>query len=93
VQAIPQRQCAGCGSRRAQRELVRLVVCGGRVEIDRERRSGGRGAYLCPDPACARRAVRRGALARRLRQPVSGLASLEERLRLEPAGTPWKDSV
>ena len=23
--------------------------CGGRVEIDRDRRSGGRGAYLCPD--------------------------------------------
>ncbi|HEU0193093.1 MAG TPA: YlxR family protein [Gaiellales bacterium] len=91
--AIPQRQCAGCGSRRPQRSLVRLVVRNGRVEIDRKRRAGGRGAYLCPDPACARRALRRGSLPRRLRQPVSGLESLEERLRLEPAGEPWKDSV
>jgi uncharacterized protein len=72
---------------------VRLVVRSGRIDVDRERRAGGRGAYLCPDPACARRAVRRGALARRLRQPVAGLESLEERLRLEPAGAPWKDSV
>jgi len=72
---------------------VRLVVRNGRVEIDRRRRAGGRGAYLCPGPACARRAVRRGALSRRLREPVTGLESLEERLRLEPAGAPWKDSV
>ena len=70
---IPHRQCAGCGRRRPQTELVRVAAVNGRAEIDRGRRLGGRGAYLCPDAACARRAERRGGLGRRLRQPVTGL--------------------
>jgi hypothetical protein len=89
---IPHRQCAGCNRRRPQAELVRVAAFDGRVEIDRERRLGGRGAYLCPNADCARRSARRGALARRLRRPVSGLEQLAARLPVEHTSGAWEDS-
>ena len=67
VGRAPVRQCAGCGGRSPQSRLVRLCAVGGALVIDRERRLGGRGVYLCPSAACAGRARRRGALARRLK--------------------------
>jgi len=89
---VPNRQCAGCGRRRPQAELVRVTATHGTAELDRGRRTPGRGLYLCPDPACARAAVRRGALNRRLRRPVTGGERLIERMEVEhPAGA-WKDS-
>jgi predicted RNA-binding protein YlxR (DUF448 family) len=89
---IPHRQCAGCGRRRPQIELVRVAAVDGRAEIDRGRRLGGRGAYLCPDAACARRAARRGGLTRRLRQPVTGLDDLAAGLPVERSAGAWEDS-
>jgi uncharacterized protein len=89
---IPHRQCAGCNRRRPQAELVRVAAVNGRVEIDRDRRLGGRGAYLCPDPECARRAARKGGLSRRLRGPADGVSELAGRLPVEPAGGAWEDS-
>ncbi len=69
-----------------------MAAVNGRAEIDRGRRLGGRGAYLCPDAACARRAERRGGLGRRLRQPVTGLDDLAARLPVEPPAGAWEDS-
>jgi uncharacterized protein len=89
---VPERQCAGCGRRRPQAELVRVTATTGTAEIDRGRRAGGRGLYLCPDPACARTAVRRGALGRRLRRPVAGGDQLVERIEVEHRRGAWKDS-
>jgi uncharacterized protein len=92
TQHTPHRQCAGCGRRRPQTELVRVAAADGRVQIDRDRRLGGRGAYVCPDPECARRAARPGGLSRRLRRPVDGLQELAALLPVEPAGGAWEDS-
>jgi uncharacterized protein len=89
---IPHRQCAGCGRRRPQAELVRVTAVDGQVQIDRDRRLGGRGAYLCPDAECCRKAARKGSLARRLRRPVEGVAELVERLRFAPLSAAWEDS-
>jgi uncharacterized protein len=71
---------------------VRVAAVDGQVVLDRERRLGGRGAYLCADSECARQAARRGAFARRLRQPVTGVVELIERLLFEASGGAWKDS-
>jgi len=62
---------------------VRLCLVGGAVVIDRERRLGGRGVYLCPSAACAGQARRRGALARRLKCSLTLPADLAEQVRLE----------
>ena len=79
----PVRQCAGCGRRSPQSGLVRLCAVGGAVVIDRERRLGGRGVYLCPSAACAGQARRRGALARRLKCSLTLPADLAEQVRME----------
>ena len=62
----PVRTCVGCGGKAAQRALVRLKGEAGRVVFDRAR-TGGRGAWLHPDPACLDGALKRRAFARALR--------------------------
>jgi uncharacterized protein len=55
---------------RPKRELVRVAAVDGRVVADPEARLPGRGAYICPDPDCARRGLRPQLLRRALRAPV-----------------------
>jgi predicted RNA-binding protein YlxR (DUF448 family) len=78
------RTCVGCGSRRPQDELVRLSAGSGDALAVGAR--SGRGAYLCPDRACVEQAVRKGAIARRLRAPVDVPSDLGERVERGLAG-------
>ena len=64
---IPQRQCMGCRERKAKKELIRVVrTPEGGVQVDFSGKVNGRGAYLCPDPECLRKAQRSKALERSL---------------------------
>jgi len=64
---IPQRQCMGCRERKAKRELIRVVRSPeGHVGLDFGGKMNGRGAYLCPDPECLKKAIRSKALDRSL---------------------------
>ena len=64
---IPQRQCMGCRERKAKRELIRVVrTPEGEVSLDFGGKMNGRGAYLCPDPECLKKAIRSKALERSL---------------------------
>ena len=64
---IPQRQCMGCRERRAKRELIRVVrTPEGAVTLDFGGKMNGRGAYLCPNSECLKKAVRSKALDRSL---------------------------
>ena len=64
---IPQRQCMGCRERKNKRELIRVVRSPeGQVSLDFGGKMNGRGAYLCPDPECLKRAIRSKALDRSL---------------------------
>jgi predicted RNA-binding protein YlxR (DUF448 family) len=85
--STPVRQCAGCGRRRPQRELVRIGLVAGELVIDRDRRLGGRGVYLCPDRRCTAQARRRGAIPRRLRCTVTVPPDLEDRVAIEQQDT------
>jgi predicted RNA-binding protein YlxR (DUF448 family) len=67
----PVRTCVGCGGKAGRRELVRLRIEGERVVIDRDRKGGGRGAWLHASPPCLEQAVRRRALARAFRGKAS----------------------
>jgi len=69
--------CVGCRRRRPAGELIRLQVCDGRLAIV-ERPGGGRSVYLCPDPECFGRAVRRRAFGRSLRADVTVPETLQE---------------
>ncbi len=65
---VPERTCVACRSRDQKRGLIRLVrTPDGQVEVDPTGRRPGRGAYLCPDPACWEAALKKKALNRALR--------------------------
>ncbi len=70
----PVRQCAGCGRRVAQRELLRFVARDGALVA--QPYGEGRGAYTCRDRACFQQAADRRAFARVLRRPVTVAPSL-----------------
>ena len=68
---IPQRQCMGCRERKEKRELIRVVRgTDGTVSLDFSGRVNGRGAYLCPNPECLKKAIRSKALERALEVPI-----------------------
>ena len=68
---IPQRQCMGCRERKEKRELIRVVRSPeGSVSLDFRGKAPGRGAYICPDMACLKKALRSKALERSLETAI-----------------------
>ena len=67
VKHIPERQCCGCGQMLPKKELVRVVrAADGTVSLDLTGKKSGRGAYICPNPDCYRRARKTRKLERTL---------------------------
>ena len=68
---IPQRQCMGCRERKAKKELIRVVRgTDGIVSLDFSGKLNGRGAYLCPDLSCLKKAHKAKSLERSLEVPI-----------------------
>ena len=68
---IPQRQCMGCRERKNKRDLIRVVRnADGVVSLDFSGKAPGRGAYLCPQTECLKKAMRSKALERSLETPI-----------------------
>ncbi len=64
---IPQRQCMGCRERKNKRDLLRVVrTPEGSPMLDFSGTANGRGAYLCLNPECLKKAQRSRALERAL---------------------------
>ena len=62
---VPVRMCAGCGGRFDKRDLVRVVrTPQGDVQLDLTGKMAGRGAYVCHDVACLKKARKSRALER-----------------------------
>ena len=60
---IPMRQCLGCREMKPKKELIRVVRSPeGEISLDFRGKANGRGAYLCPNPDCLKRAVKAKAL-------------------------------
>jgi predicted RNA-binding protein YlxR (DUF448 family) len=74
----PVRSCTACRRKGGKDEFVRIVRHhGGTVAIDDAGTAEGRGAYLCPDPACLATAIKKRSLARALRLTSEARAVLE----------------
>ena len=68
---IPLRQCLGCREMKPKRELIRVVRSPqGEISLDFHGKQPGRGAYLCPNPACLARARKSKALERAFSAPI-----------------------
>ena len=62
---IPMRQCTGCREMKPKRELIRVVKSPeGEISIDTRGKKPGRGAYICPNAECLKKAEKSKALER-----------------------------
>ena len=62
---IPQRQCVGCRTMKEKRELIRVVKTpDNEIVLDVTGKKSGRGAYVCPDGECLKKARKSRALER-----------------------------
>lgn len=62
------RKCTGCGQMKDKRSLIRVVKAPeGGVVLDISGRMNGRGAYICRDADCIRKAASAKALEHSLR--------------------------
>ncbi len=60
---IPMRQCLGCREMKPKKELIRVVRSPeGEISLDFRGKAPGRGAYICPDAQCLKRAIKARAL-------------------------------
>ncbi|MBD5161485.1 MAG: YlxR family protein [Oscillibacter sp.] len=83
---IPQRQCLGCREMKNKRDLIRVVRSPeGEISLDFRGKKPGRGAYVCPEPACLARAKKSRALERAFSAaiPPEVYDQLEEQMREE----------
>ena len=54
---VPLRMCTGCGEMKPKKELVRVVRSPqGEVSLDLSGRAPGRGAYVCRNVECLKKA-------------------------------------
>ena len=64
---IPMRQCLGCREMKPKRELIRAVKSPeGVVSLDFKGKMPGRGAYVCVNAECLKKAKKTRALERAL---------------------------
>ncbi len=62
---IPMRQCLGCREMKPKKELIRVVKSPeGEISLDFKGKANGRGAYVCPNAGCLKKAVKAKALER-----------------------------
>ena len=68
---IPMRQCLGCREMKPKREMLRVVrSTEGEVSLDTRGKKPGRGAYVCPNADCLKKAVKTRALSRALETEI-----------------------
>ncbi len=67
VKKFPQRQCVGCREMKNKKDLIRVVKSPeGEISLDFGGKKPGRGAYVCREVACLRKARKSRALERAL---------------------------
>ena len=68
---VPLRQCIGCGEMKSKKEMVRILKTeSGEIILDATGRKNGRGAYLCPNMECFRKAVKGRGIERSFKMAV-----------------------
>ena len=91
---IPMRMCVGCREMKEKRELIRVVRSPeGEISLDPTGKKSGRGAYVCRQGECLRRAIRQKQLERQLQHPLTAevsaaLTAEMDRLTAEAHGAP-----
>ena len=83
---IPQRKCIGCQVSKNKNELIRVVRSPtGEITIDHKGKKSGRGAYICHDANCLKKAAKAKRFERSLETSKSEqiICSLAEQIENE----------
>lgn len=67
---IPMRQCVGCGEMKAKKELLRVIKTEDGVLLDATGKKNGRGAYICANTECLKKARKSKGLERSLKVAI-----------------------
>ena len=68
---IPQRKCIACQERVSKKGLTRIVKTKeGEIFLDPTGKANGRGAYICKDVECMKKAIKSKALNRAFKLEV-----------------------
>lgn len=83
---IPMRQCTGCREMKPKRELIRVVKSPeNEITLDFKGKAQGRGAYVCPNEACLKKAIKSRALERSLEVSIPEEIYVQLREQMESA--------
>ncbi len=79
---IPVRQCVGCGEMKNKKEMLRVLkTAEGEILLDTTGKLNGRGAYLCKDKECLKKAIKHKGLERSFKMGLE--ATVYEKLERE----------
>ena len=71
MRKVPLRMCVGCREMKIKKELIRIVrTPAGVIELDKTGKKSGRGAYVCPNLHCFRKAVKSKGIHKALEQEI-----------------------
>lgn len=68
---VPMRQCVGCGEMKNKKEMLRVIkTAEGEILLDTTGKKNGRGAYICSDGDCLKKAIKTKGLERSLKTAI-----------------------
>lgn len=70
---IPVRECIVCGEKFEKSKLLRVAKIDEKIIFDKNGKSGGRGAYICKNPDCYDKLIKKRRLDRAFRRSVDNL--------------------
>ena len=79
---IPLRQCVGCNEMKSKKEMLRVLkTAEEEVILDTTGKMNGRGAYLCKNAECLKKAIKHKGIERSLKMAID--KSVYEKLEKE----------
>ena len=79
---IPLRQCVGCNEMKSKKEMLRVLkTTEEEIVLDTTGKMNGRGAYLCKNAECLKKAMKHKGLERSLKMEID--KSVYEKLEKE----------
>lgn len=68
VKKVPLRQCTGCGAMKSKKEMFRVIKTPEEdIILDGTGKKNGRGAYICQDLECLKKAIKNKGIERSLK--------------------------
>lgn len=86
LKKIPQRTCIGCLEKKPKKHLIRIVrTPDSKIELDETGKKSGRGAYVCYNIECFKKAISGNKLFKALEKEISPdvIAKIAKKFELE----------